>query len=152
VEYELTPFFSGVALDVTPQISPDSRVLLHIHPTISEVNDQQKTLVVRGQTDVLPLALSQVRESDSIVKARSGQVIVIGGLMRESRTRDDYKTPVLGDIPGVGRLFRSERDRRARTELVILLRPLVVGDDEWQPLVDEPTKRLDEMAEKSDLK
>lgn len=151
VNYELTPFFSGVALDVTPQISDDNRVLLHIHPTISDVNDQQKTLVVRGQTDVLPLALSQIRESDSIVKARSGQIIVIGGLMREARTRDDYKTPVLGSIPGVGRLFRSERDRRSTTELVILLRPLVVGDDDWQPLVDEPLQRLDAMTEQGDL-
>jgi MSHA biogenesis protein MshL len=152
VNYELTPFFSGVALDVTPQISADNRVLLHVHPTISDVNDQQKALVVRGQTDVLPLALSQIRESDSIVKARSGQVIVIGGLMRETRTRDEYKTPLLGDIPGVGRLFRSERDRSSTTELVILLRPLVVGDDDWQPLVDEPTKRIDELAEQGALK
>jgi MSHA biogenesis protein MshL len=152
VNYELTPFFSGVALDVTPQISADNRVLLHIHPTISDVTDQQKTLSVRGQTDVLPLALSQIRESDSIVKARSGQIIVIGGLMRESRSRDDYKTPLLGDIPGIGRLFRSERDRSATTELVILLRPLVVGDDDWQPLVDEPIGRLDELAKKGDVK
>jgi MSHA biogenesis protein MshL len=152
VQYELTPFFSGVALDVTPQIGADGRVLLHIHPTISEVNDQQKTLVVRGQTDVLPLAFSQIRESDAIVKARSGQVIVIGGLMRESRTRDDYKTPVLGNIPGVGRLFRSERDRRATTELVILLRPLVVDDQAWQPIVDEPIKRIEDLTERGGLK
>ena len=152
VNYELTPFFSGVALDVTPQVSPDGRVLLHIHPTISEVDDQQKTLVVRGQTDVLPLAFSQIRESDAIVKARSGQIIVIGGLMREARTRDNYKTPLLGDIPGVGRLFRSERDRRTTTELVILLRPLVVGDDDWQPLVDEPVKRIEELATRGELK
>jgi type II secretory pathway component GspD/PulD (secretin) len=62
-------------------------VLLHIHPTVSDVTDQQKTLRVRGQIDQLPLALSQIRESDSIVKARSGQVIVIGGLMRETRNR-----------------------------------------------------------------
>ena len=152
VNYELTPFFSGVALDVTPQISADNRVLLHIHPTISDVNDQQKTLSVRGQTDVLPLALSQIRESDSIVKAKSGQIIVIGGLMRESRKTDNYKTPLLGDIPGVGRLFRSEREQRKTTELVILLRPLVVADDDWQPLVDEPTKRIDELTEQNGLK
>jgi MSHA biogenesis protein MshL len=72
--------------------------------------------------------------------------------MREARTRDEYKTPLLGDIPGVGRLFRSERDQRATTELVILLRPLVVGDDDWQPLVDEPTKRIDELADQGELK
>ena len=151
-EYELTPFFSGVALDVTPQISSDNRVMLHIHPTISDVEDQQKTLSVRGNTDVLPLALSQIRESDSIVKAKSGQIIVIGGLMRETRQRNDYKTPLLGDIPGIGRLFRSERDQRRTTELVILLRPLVVADDDWQPLVDEPVQRIEELARKGDVK
>jgi MSHA biogenesis protein MshL len=152
-EYELTPFFSGVALDVTPQISSDNRVMLHIHPTISDVEDQQKTLSVRGNVDVLPLALSQIRESDSIVKAKSGQIIVIGGLMRETRRRSDYKTPFLGDIPGIGRLFRSERDQRRTTELVILLRPLVVDDgDDWQPMVDEPLQRIDELANKGDLK
>ena len=151
VDLELTPFFSGVALDVTPQISDDGRVLLHIHPTISDVTDQQKSLSVRGQTDVLPLALSQVRESDSIVKAFSGQIIVIGGLMRESRRRSDYKTPILGDIPVAGRLFRSERDQTVTTELVIFLRPLVVEDDEWEKLVDERNQRLDEVTTQGKL-
>jgi MSHA biogenesis protein MshL len=153
VEYELTPFFSGVALDVTPQISSDGRVLLHIHPTISDVTDQRKTLSVRGSTDELPLALSQVRESDSIVKAMSGQLIVIGGLMRETRRRDDYKTPILGDVPGLGKLFRSQRNQSATTELVILLRPLVVSDDghEWDGLVNEPSRRLEEMAKQGKL-
>lgn len=153
VEYELTPFFSGVALDVTPQISDDGRVLLHIHPTISDVTDQTKSLSVRGETDTLPLALSQIRESDSIVKARSGQVIVIGGLMREQRTRQDYKTPLLGDIPGLGRLFRSERDQTTTTELVILLRPIVIDDEgQWDQLVKEPTDRIESMSNKAKLK
>ena len=151
VEYELTPFFSGVALDVTPQISASNSVLLHIHPTISEVNDQQKSLSVRGSTDVLPLALSQIRESDSIVKAQSGQVIVIGGLMRETRKRDEYKLPLLGDIPGLGRLFKSERDQTSTTELVILLRPLVVDDGDWERLVQEPTERIEQMGKKGKL-
>ena len=152
-EYELTPFFSGVALDVTPQVGADDRVMLHIHPTISDVEDQQKTLSIRGNTDVLPLALSQIRESDSIVKARSGQIIVIGGLMRQTRQRKDYKTPLLGDIPGLGRLFRSERDLRSTTELVILLRPIVVHDeDDWQPMIDEPMKRIDDLSKQGDVK
>lgn len=153
VDLELTPFFSGVALDVTPQISEGGEVLMHIHPTVSDVTDQQKTFSVRGQTDSLPLALSQIRESDSIVRAKSGQIIVIGGLMRETRRRQDYRTPLLGDVPGLGRLFRSERDRTATTELVILLRPLVVNEDgDWQPLVDEPTRRIDEMTQREKLK
>lgn len=151
VEYELTPFFSGVALDVTPQIGEDGNVLMHIHPTISDVTDQQKTLRVRGETDILPLALSQIRESDSVVRARNGQVIVIGGLMRETRRRQDYKVPVLGDVPGLGRLFRSERDQSTTTELVILLRPVVITDETWEAQVKETTERLDEMTDKGKL-
>ena len=80
----LTPFFSGIALDVTPQISADGEVILHIHPTVSEVTDQTKELTVSGETDALPLAFSEIRESDSVVNAKSGQIIAIGGLMRNS--------------------------------------------------------------------
>ena len=151
VDVELTPFFSGVALDVTPQINDQGDVLMHIHPTVSDVTDQQKELSVRGQTDSLPLALSQIRESDSIVRAHSGQVIVIGGLMRQTRKDQDYKTPFLGDIPGLGRLFRSERNQTSTTELVILLRPLVVGDNDWPELVKESNDRVDELARKGKL-
>jgi MSHA biogenesis protein MshL len=151
VDVELTPFFSGVALDVTPQINDRGDVLMHIHPTVSDVTDQQKELSVRGQTDSLPLALSQIRESDSIVRARSGQVIVIGGLMRQTRREQDYKTPLLGDIPGLGKLFRSERSQNSTVELVILLRPLVVADSEWPELVKESTDRVDELARKGKL-
>jgi MSHA biogenesis protein MshL len=151
VDVELTPFFSGVALDVTPQINDQGEVLMHIHPTVSDVTDQQKELSVRGQTDSLPLALSQIRESDSIVRAKSGQVIVIGGLMRQTRKEQDYKTPFLGDIPGVGRLFRSERNQSSTVELVILLRPLVVADNDWSALVSESNGRVDELARKGKL-
>jgi MSHA biogenesis protein MshL len=151
VDVELTPFFSGVALDVTPQINDQGDVLMHIHPTVSDVTDQQKELSVRGQTDSLPLALSQIRESDSIVRAHSGQVIVIGGLMRQTRKDQDYKTPFLADIPGLGRLFRSERNQTSTTELVILLRPLVVGDNDWPQLVKEATDRVDDLARKGKL-
>jgi MSHA biogenesis protein MshL len=146
-DVELTPFFSGVALDVTPQISDAGEVTLHVHPTVSEVTDQRKTLTISGTTDTLPLALSQIRESDSVVKARSGQLIVIGGLMRESRDDQNYKTPLLGDIPLLGKLFRSERKQSKTVELVILLRPLVVGDKDWDALVREPTERISKLQE-----
>jgi len=78
---DLAPFFSGVALDVTPQIADDNEVILHIHPTVSQVTSNVQRLTVNNTTDSLPLALSQVRESDSIVRARSGQVIVIGSAL-----------------------------------------------------------------------
>jgi MSHA biogenesis protein MshL len=145
---ELTPFFSGVALDVTPQIDDDGTVILHIHPTVSAVSANNLTVAVGGETDTLPLALSQIRESDSIVRAKSGQVIVIGGLMTVSKQNTDYQVPFLGSIPGLGNLFKSKQTTSTKTELVILLKPIVVGDDgeEWAPLVKssiDHAKRLD---------
>jgi MSHA biogenesis protein MshL len=143
---ELTPFFSGIALDVTPQISEDGIVTLHIHPTVSDVRDQTKTITVGKDVNTLPLAFSEIRESDSIVRARSGQVIVIGGLMRNTRRRQDFRTPFLGAIPGLGNLFKSQRNLDKKTELVILLRPLVVDDQQWDSIAAADTKRAEDLA------
>lgn len=125
----LTPFFSGIALDVTPQVSNAGDVILHIRPAITEVVDRRKEIVVGGSDQSLPLAFSTVRETDSIVRAKSGQIIVIGGLMQEAVRTFTAKTPGLGDIPGIGRLFQQTRRETRKTELVILLRPVVVESD-----------------------
>jgi MSHA biogenesis protein MshL len=145
----LTPFFSGIALDVTPQISGDDRVVLHIHPSVSLVTDQTKTVKLNGETQELPLALSTIRESDSIVRARSGQVVVIGGLMQDGSSELDSKTPLLGDIPFLGKLFQHERDINRKSELVILLRPIVVGADTWGDYTDSVTDSIDSISLKS---
>jgi MSHA biogenesis protein MshL len=145
----LTPFFSGIALDVTPQISAGGEVILHIHPTVSEVSDQTKALTVSGETDSLPLAFSEIRESDSIVKARSGQIIAIGGLMRNSTQRSDFGIPVLGSIPGLRRVFGSTREVESKTELIILLRPIVVDDDtDWSNIIRPAADRITALGER----
>jgi MSHA biogenesis protein MshL len=80
-----------------------------------------------------------VRESDSVVKARSGQLIVIGGLMQTTRTSQDYGIPGLGSLPLIGNLFKSQQKTDVHSELVILLRPMVIDSDEqWSPLTGEP--------------
>ncbi|WP_415902344.1 pilus (MSHA type) biogenesis protein MshL [Neptuniibacter sp. QD29_5] len=129
---ELTPFFSGIALDVTPQISASGDIVLHIHPTVSEVVDQQKQISVGTDDFNIPLALSSIRESDSIVRAESGQVIVIGGLMKSTDSDLRAKTPGLGDLPGVGNLFKQKRQAGSKTELVIMLRPVLANHDNLQ--------------------
>jgi MSHA biogenesis protein MshL len=83
-----------------------------------------------------------------VVKARSGQVIVIGGLMTALNSKINYKTPFLGSIPVVGNLFKSKQTQNNKTELVILLKPIVVDDDNeaWKPLVKsgvDHAKKLD---------
>jgi MSHA biogenesis protein MshL len=146
---QLTPFFSGVALDVTPEVDEEGIVTLHVHPTVSEVSDQTKTLTVQGQSDSIPLALSEIRESDSIVRARSGQLVIIGGLMRQEVTKIAYKTPLLGDIPVLGKAFRSDQNQTQTVELVILLRPIVVADADWAGLIGEPGARMLELNKKA---
>jgi len=143
----LTPFFSGVALDVTPQISAAGEVILHIHPTVSDVTDQKKEITVSGETDELPLAFSEIRESDSIVKAKSGQIIAIGGLMRNSTTKRKFATPVLSSIPGIKKLFGSSQELEVKTELVILLRPIVVdSDDDWPRIIQPAADRVNQLS------
>jgi MSHA biogenesis protein MshL len=139
----LTPFFSGIALDVTPQISGDGSVLLHIHPSVSRVEDQDKEITFGEESLTLPLALSTVRESDTIIRAKSGQIVVIGGLMEDILTDEEAATPFLSDIPMVGELFKHKRQRKAKTELVILLKPLVVSHDGiWDGVVRSEADRV----------
>jgi MSHA biogenesis protein MshL len=142
----LTPFFSGIALDVTPQISADNQVILHIHPSVSEVTDQVKNITVAGQPQQLPLALSSVRESDSVVKARSGQVIVIGGLMQNKSANDDGGVPGLSSIPLLGGMFKQQAKQNTRSELVILLKPIVADDNKvWSDYIGSSQRRIDQL-------
>ncbi len=127
---ELTPFFSGVVLDVVPQISDNGRVTLFIHPTISRVDEQEKNVALTATDQLtLPLAFSTVRESDTIINAQSGQVVVIGGLMQDKILDFETSVPFLGDIPLIGGLFQHKAQRKVKSELVILLKPIVVEGD-----------------------
>lgn len=141
---ELTPFFTGVALDVIPQISEDGNIILHIHPSVSTVTEKTKNISVSSTTTFsVPLAISTIRESDSIIRARSGQVVVIGGLMQDSITDEDASVPLLGDLPLIGGLFRHTREVKTKSELVILLKPVLVeGDQTWSDAVRSSQERI----------
>ncbi|TRW50469.1 pilus (MSHA type) biogenesis protein MshL [Aliidiomarina halalkaliphila] len=128
---QLTPFFSGIALDVTPQISDDGTITLHIRPSVTETREQEKVVTLNRDSFVLPLARSNIRESDTVIRARDGEVVVIGGLMQTSYQDESSQVPVLGSIPGLGELFKNRRQREVKKELVIMLRPTIVGVDTW---------------------
>lgn len=141
----LTPFFSGIALDVTPQVS-ENEVVLHIHPMVTEVITQNKQFTLNNSTQIIPLAFSSVRETDTIVRARDGQVIVIGGLMSDRSERNNAGLPGLSSIPGVGELFKHRSNRSRKTELVILLRPVLANDDGvWKREIDASRRRINAM-------
>ncbi|HMY40354.1 MAG TPA: pilus (MSHA type) biogenesis protein MshL [Marinagarivorans sp.] len=144
---ELASFFSGISLDVTPQIADNGDVILHVHPMVSDVQDQQKNLTVGDQKFSLPLALREVRESDSVVRARSGQVVVLGGLMQETSKKLNGKRPLLGDIPVLNTLFKTKSSSGNKTELVILMRPVVVSENTWQDQLKEESERFKVLTE-----
>jgi MSHA biogenesis protein MshL len=114
---------------------------------VSDVTDQLKVFTVGDSNFSLPLALRGIRESDSIVKAANGQVIVLGGLMQERKNNVDGKRPLLGDIPLVNSLFRTKNKASNKTELVILLRPIVVDDKTWQDQVEMSQSRIQKLGE-----
>jgi MSHA biogenesis protein MshL len=150
-QVNLTPFFSGISLDVTPQISKEGTVILHIHPSVSVVTSQQKSVNLgsngTGGTNnlTLPLALSTIRESDNIVRAKNGQVVVIGGLMQNDMNEHTAGTPGLSKLPFVGAMFRRTSQSASKTELVILLRPVLVDNHAIVDSLEQTGKRFQQM-------
>lgn len=125
------PFFSGIALDVTPQIDDEGSVILHVHPAVSTVSTKEKQVNLGDLGNFkLPLAASSINETDSIVRVGNGQIVAIGGLMSESSTTDRQGVKGLSRIPVVGNfLFGQKGASRSKRELVILIKPTVIGDD-----------------------
>jgi MSHA biogenesis protein MshL len=144
------PFFSGIALDVTPQIDEDANIILHVHPSVSNVTEKDKVLNLGtlGGSITLPLASSTVSETDTIVRVRDGAIVAIGGLMKSSRSLDRNQVPVAGDLPIAGGLFGSTRREIDKHELVILLKPTVIHSDaQSTALRDEALQRLQAMTQ-----
>ena len=138
----LQPFFSGIALDVTPRIDQNNEIILHIHPSVSLVSTVTKTVDTgTGGTLTLPLASSSISETDSIVRAKDGQIVALGGLMRQA-TFDDQS-----GLPGLPKsVFGQTNKRSEKRELVILLKPTVVDNDkDWSQDITQSRDRFNGM-------
>jgi MSHA biogenesis protein MshL len=139
------PFFSGISLDVTPQIDDSDRITLHVHSMVNSIAVRDKLAIISTSGDrSLPFAVNSISETDSVVKTRDGQMIVIGGLMTESSTDTRAKVPGIGDVPGLGSFFKRGEQKTVKRELVILLRPTVVkGDNTWSGEVAAIQSRME---------
>jgi len=139
------PFFSGVALDVTPQIDQNSQIILHIHPSVSNVIEKTKDIDLGTAGNFrLPLASSSISESDTIVRVSDGNIVAIGGLMKESSVRDSTGLPGLSSTPWIGALFGSKRRSVVKSELVILLKTTVIESDaSWRQDILDTKERID---------
>jgi MSHA biogenesis protein MshL len=145
----VTPFFSGIVLDVTPQIDAEGQVMLHVHPSISMVTEREKILNLGTLGNFrLPLASTAISETDAIVRVKDGQIVAIGGLMTQELRGDRTGLPVLAGLPVVGNLFGQKSKVNRKRELVILIKPTVIKDaGSWPespslPLPEGPSRKL----------
>ncbi|MGK5070853.1 pilus (MSHA type) biogenesis protein MshL [Janthinobacterium sp. AD80] len=147
----LQPFFSGVVLDVTPQIDADGNIILHVHPSVSQVTTVNKEVDLGSAGSLkLPLAASSTSEMDSMVRSQDGRIVAIGGLMRQATTSDRSQVPGAGDIPVLGALFRNTGQVIQKRELVVLIKPTIVdGANSWNEDLLESGKRIESLDPRS---
>ncbi|MEI6335362.1 MAG: secretin N-terminal domain-containing protein [Methylococcaceae bacterium] len=143
----LTPYFSGIALDVTPQINDSGDISLHIHPAITDVTTNDIKYDISGTltsfSSSVPTARNVIRETDSIVKARNGQIVVLGGLMQDRKTENKEGVFGFSRIPYLGNLFRVDKGESTKTELVILLKATLISNEaDWKNDINTSQQRL----------
>lgn len=143
----LQPFFSGVVLDVTPQIDDKGNIILHVHPSVSQVTTVTKGINLGSAGNLsLPLAASSTSEIDSMVRGQNGQVVAIGGLMRQASTNDRSQVPGAGNLPVIGNLFRNKANVNQKRELVVLIKPTIVeGGDSWNQDLLDTSRRIQDL-------
>jgi MSHA biogenesis protein MshL len=141
----LQPFFSGVVLDVTPQIDEKGNILLHVHPSVSQVTTITKGIDLGSAGSLtLPLAASSTSELDSIVRGQDGQVVAVGGLMRQAATDDTSGLPGAGRVPVLGALFRNKNKVNQKRELVVLIKPTIVDSaSNWSQDLLDTSRRIE---------
>ncbi len=141
---KMQPFFSGIALDVTPRIDENNEIILHIHPSVSAVSSVITTVNLGASAGVvsIPLASSSVSETDSIVRARDGQIVAIGGLMRQESTNGE------SGLPGLSKSIFGQTSRlNNKRELVILIKPTVVDSGrDWSDDIGRSRDRIDALS------
>ena len=119
-----------VRLTVTPRISANNYVKLNVRPSVIRLGDLV-TSIVGGVPNTVPSF--ETREINTSVMIPSGNTLVMGGLIQDNVHEQDTKVPLLGDIPGLGYLFRSESKSRTKSNMTIFLTPTIVEDEDFQP-------------------
>jgi type II secretory pathway component GspD/PulD (secretin) len=129
----------GTIMEVTPRISANDYIWLHVLPVVSDhFADQTITSTTPGgvgavQTFTTTVPIFDVRSIDSQVMIPNGNTLVMGGLVQDNPTATFSKVPFLGDIPGLGWAFHSETKNMSKDNLIIFLTPTIVRDADFQP-------------------
>ncbi|MDO8447619.1 MAG: secretin N-terminal domain-containing protein [Rhodoferax sp.] len=143
----LTSFFSGISLDVTPQIDDGSNVTLHVHPSVTTVTEKTKQVDLGSIGNYrLPLAFSSVNETDTLVRIQDGSIVAIGGLMQMESSRSASGVPGTTDLPVLSSLFGNRANTGRKKEVVVLIKPTIIRTaQDWEAQTRRTRAALDDM-------
>ncbi len=143
----LTPFFSGIALDVTPQIDDGNNITLHVRPSVTNVTEKTKQIDLGTIGNYkLPLASSSVNESDTMVRIQDGNIVAIGGLMQMESNRTSSGMPGTSDVPFLSSILGHKLNSGRKKELVVLIKPTIIRSaDDWETQTRRTRAALDDM-------
>jgi general secretion pathway protein D len=125
---EVTYTNLGVILKVTPRISANNFVNLHVIPEVSRVSGTARKIVAGTVNEA---DIYDIRRVETRVMVPSGNTLVMGGLVSDGTTTGFVKVPVLGDIPWIGLLFRQDAKKREQSNLIMFITPTIVEDTDY---------------------
>ena len=143
----LTSFFSGIALDVTPQIDEGNSIMLHVHPAVTVVTERNRQIDLGSIGNFrLPLASSSVNESDTMVRVQDGSIVAIGGLMQLESSRNASGLPGSTGAQFLSSLLGNRANTGRKKELVVLIKPTIIRTaQDWEQQNRLVRSSLDDM-------
>lgn len=143
----LGSIFSGISLDITPQIDGDGNITLHVHPLFSRVLPKTLNLNLGNAQQTVEVPSIEISESDTMVRTTDGNIVALGGLMRIDINSSRGGVPGLQDAPVIGGAFRNTANSTVKRELVILIKPTIItGDSESVKDLQDVRDRLQSMG------
>lgn len=125
ITYKQYSVFIGILLNLLPEVSDDNKIMLRINPSLSSFkyneDDTRQTKAIR---EIAPDTIQ--KKLSTVVHVNSGDTIVLGGLIAQTKGKENTKVPFLGDIPVLGNAFKSTKDQLRTTELVFIITPRII--------------------------
>jgi MSHA biogenesis protein MshL len=117
----------GLQLGITPQISEDGMITLHIVPSITKIEGQESVTIPLTVTETQEIKnpIIGLQEFSTTVRVKSGESIILAGLISQSKEQEHIGLPVFGSIPLLGNLFKHVEEKLENKELVIFISPVV---------------------------
>ena len=145
----LASFFSGIALDVMPQIDQDDTITLHVHPSVSSVTEVTKQVDLGGSIGVirLPLPANSTNETDTVVRVTDGNIVAIGGLMQLQSQGTKSGLPGSTNIPVLSNVLGNQQSTGSKREIVVLIKPTIIRSrEDWREQAREAKDRIEELG------